>query len=110
MQRTTLSISSTAEIMITETYSAPGVALSCSSVADAIELRHEDVEKDDVARLVGEELERLPTVGRGAHRVAVVLEQPLKQLAADVVVVGDQDRSAALVGMILAVAKRTVKL
>ena len=92
MQRTTLSISSTAEIMITETCSAPGVALSCWSVGDPVELRHEDVEEDDVARILGEELEGFATV-RAARTCGRPLEQASKSFRPTSVVVGDQDRS-----------------
>ena len=76
---------------------------------DPIELRHEDVEQDDIGRLLGEELERFATVRCGTNCVAFVLEQAPEQLPADVVVVRDQDRSRHR-PMILSVAKPSVNL
>ena len=61
---------------------------------DAVELGHDDVEEHDVDRLVGEQLERLRSVCRGADRMAVLLEEASEQLPADAVVVGDEDRGA----------------
>ena len=59
---------------------------------DPVELGHDDVEKHDVDGLLGEQLERLHSVCRGVYRVPVLLEEASKQLPADAVVVGDEDR------------------
>ena len=60
---------------------------------DPVELGHDDVEEHDVDRPLGEQLERLRSVRRGAHRVAVLLEEASEQLPAGAVVVGDEDRA-----------------
>ena len=75
---------------------------------DAIELRHDDVEKDDVARLLAEELQRLPAVRRSANRVTVLLEEASEQLSADAVVVGNEDRRGHVVRVILASPRAAV--
>ena len=67
---------------------------------DAVELGHDDVEEHDVDRLLGEQLERLHAVRRGAHRMTVLLEEASEQLPADAVVVGDEDRRRHLASIV----------
>ena len=73
MQRTTLSVSSTAEIMITETWLAARRRLQALEDTDAVEPGHDDVEEHDIDLLVGEQCERLGAVGRSAHLATILL-------------------------------------
>jgi hypothetical protein len=73
MQPTTLVESSTPEIIITGTSLQRGVAVDALHDRDAVELRHDNVEQDDVARIVVEQLQRLGAVLRAAHPVPLAL-------------------------------------
>jgi hypothetical protein len=66
--------SSTPEIIITGTSLQRGVALDVLQDRDAVELMHDNVEQDDVARIVVEQLQRLGAVLRAAHPVPLALQ------------------------------------
>ena len=76
--------------------------MSRSRTDDAVELGHDDVEEHDVDRPLGEQLERLRSVRRGAYLMAVLFEEASEQLSADTVVVGDEDRGRHVRPWILA--------
>jgi hypothetical protein len=59
MQRTTLSISSRAEIMITGEMAQVGIALELLEDLVAVHLRHQDVQEHEVERLRPQPLQRL---------------------------------------------------
>ena len=59
MQRTTLSISSTAEIMMTGMWRSRSSALQLLEHLVAVQPRHHDVEQHEVERLGCEQLQRL---------------------------------------------------
>ena len=69
---------------------------------DPVELGHHDVEQHDVDLLLREQRQGLGAVRRRAHRVPFLLQETAQQLAADGVVVGDEDRCGHCVQSILA--------
>ena len=102
MQRTTLSVSSTAEIMITGTCSVPGVAFSCSRTEMPSSSGMTMSRRTTSLGSSREELERLVAVRGSADLVTVLLEEATEQLPADAVVVGDEDRRGHVARVILA--------
>ena len=64
MQRTTLSSSATAEIMITGMCRRRVVGLQALEHLVAVHLGHHDVEQDQIERPARDQLERLAAVGR----------------------------------------------
>ena len=92
MQRTTLSVSSSGGDHDHRDVLASRRPLELLEDGDPVELRHDDVEENDVARLGREELERFAAVRGSTDLVAVLLEEATEELPADDVVVGDEDR------------------
>ena len=68
-----------------------GVALDLAEHGDAVQLGHDDVEQDDVRRLVGEQLQRLTPVPCGGDRVAVAFETVRQQQSVDRIVLNHQN-------------------
>ena len=83
MQRTTLSVSSIGRDHDHRHVLGAWRRLQLLEDGDAVELRHDDVEEDDVARLLAEELQRLAPVCRSPDRVTVLLEETSEKLSAD---------------------------
>src|ERR1700746_3723304 len=71
------------------------VALELLEDTVAVELRHQDVEQDEVEPLASQQLERFRAVLREHDGVPVMLEPAAEQQPVDPVVVGDQDRAGS---------------
>src|SRR6266487_4242235 len=68
-----------------------GIALQSLEHRDAVELGHDDVEQDNVERILAQDLERLLAVCRGADPVALLLEAAGQEHPVERVVVDDED-------------------
>ena len=69
-----------------------GIGLEPLEHGDAVELWHDDVEQDDVRRLLAAALQRLAAVRGRLDPMPLLLEQADEQLAIEGIVVDDEDR------------------
>ena len=65
---------------------------------DAVELRHHDVEQNEVRPMLARDRQRLLAVARMQHLIAVRLQPRRQNIAIGLVVVGDQDAGGVVHG------------